>query len=175
MQKRRRRTLSSSTVPSHQSVHSVSGARWGARDDLGWVLKWVEDNLGMRSATAVAKMVEKGSHHGSRGAMQMVWSDLGVVARTLGREGTKNLGLYLIVNQSCTTLGHQLENISPTGVLSRPSLGPISRPHPLWRPRMPRGCLGRPRTGSGVGGITIWDARGAGGGKMGRKGSCRGT
>ena len=27
---------------------------------------------------------------------------------------------------------------------------------------MPRGCLGRPRTGSGVGGIPIWDARDAG-------------
>ena len=28
----------------------------------------------------------------SQGAMEMVWSDLGVVARTLGREGTKNVG-----------------------------------------------------------------------------------
>ena len=98
----------------------------------------------------------------SQGAMEMVWSDLGVVARTLGREGTKNVELYLTFNQSCTTLGHQLNNISPTNVRSRPFLEPISRPHPLWRPRMPRGCLGRPRTGSGVGGIPIWDARDAG-------------
>ena len=94
--------------------------------------------------------------------MDMVWSDLGVMPRTLRRVGTKILGLYLIFNQSCTTLGHQLENISLPGVRSRPSLGPISRPRPLWRPRMPRGCLGRPRTGSGVGGIPIWDARDAG-------------
>ena len=110
-------------------------------------------------------MVEKGLTMGleaSRGAMEMVWSDLGVVARTLGREGTKNVELYLTFNQSCTTLGHQPDNISPTNVRSRPFLEPISRPHPLWRPRMPRGCLGRPRTGSGVGGIPIWDARDAG-------------
>ena len=31
-----------------------------ALGDLGRVLEWVEDNLGMRAAMAVAKMVEKG-------------------------------------------------------------------------------------------------------------------
>ena len=60
MQKRRRKTLSSSTVPSHQSVQFVSGAHRGARNELRWFWEWVEDNLGVRAATAVAKMVEKG-------------------------------------------------------------------------------------------------------------------
>ena len=60
MQKRRRKTLSSSTVPSHQSVQFVSGAHRGARNELRWFWEWVEHNLGVRAATAVAKMVEKG-------------------------------------------------------------------------------------------------------------------
>ena len=60
MQKRKRKTLSSSTVPSHQSVQFVSGAHRGARNELRWFWEWVEDNLGVRAATAVAKMVEKG-------------------------------------------------------------------------------------------------------------------
>ena len=66
----------------------------------------------MRAALAVAKTPRwwrRGLTMGlgtSRCAMEIVWSDLRVVARTLGREGTKSVGLYLIVNQSCTTLGH---------------------------------------------------------------------
>ena len=60
MHRRRRRTLSSSTIPSHQTVKFVSGAHRDARNELRWFWEWVEDNLGVRAATAVAKMVEKG-------------------------------------------------------------------------------------------------------------------
>ena len=43
-----------------KSIHRVERVAWRGRDDLGWALKWVEDNLDMRAATEVAKMVEKG-------------------------------------------------------------------------------------------------------------------
>ena len=43
-----------------KSIHRVERVAWRGRDDLGWVWEWVEDNLGVRAATAVAKMVEKG-------------------------------------------------------------------------------------------------------------------
>ena len=43
-----------------KSIHRVERVSWRGRDDLGWVWEWVEDNLGVRAATAVAKMVEKG-------------------------------------------------------------------------------------------------------------------
>ena len=43
-----------------KSIHRVERVAWNGRDDLGWAWEWVEGNLDMRAATAVAKMVEKG-------------------------------------------------------------------------------------------------------------------
>ena len=42
------------------SIHRVDRVAWRGRGDLGWFWEWVEGNLDMRAATAVAKMVEKG-------------------------------------------------------------------------------------------------------------------
>ena len=75
VQKRRRRTLSSSIVPSHQSVQFVSGAHWGACDELGLAWEWVEDNLRMRAALVVAKMVEKGRVVELDGTLGVLWCD----------------------------------------------------------------------------------------------------
>ena len=58
-----------STPPHRPSAPSVNGARWGGRDDLGWVWERVEDNLGMRAAMAVAKVVEKGRVVGLDGTL----------------------------------------------------------------------------------------------------------
>ena len=43
-----------------KSIHRVERVAWNGRDDLGWAWEWVEDNLGVRAATAVAKLVERG-------------------------------------------------------------------------------------------------------------------
>ena len=70
---------------------------------LGWVLEWVEDNLGVRAPTAVAKMVEKGRVVGL-GACQgvfvsggKVWGGVGDVDGAFGRKGMKRLWIHLII------------------------------------------------------------------------------
>ena len=42
-----------------KSIHRVERVAWRGRDELGWAWEWVEGNLDMRAAMAVAKMVEK--------------------------------------------------------------------------------------------------------------------
>ena len=87
----------------------------------------------------------------------------------MGPDGMTRFGIYLMSVTCCSEcmilFTHQrisqsvpapssLSSSLPPGVRSRPFLGSISRPHPLWHPRTLFRCRGRrPWTVSGVGGI----------------------
>ena len=101
-----------------KSIHRVERVAWRGRDDLGWAWEWVEDNLDMRAATTVAKVVEKGRVAGL-GASQSVswcygkaWESLGVVDGAFGLNGIKSSGMSLIF----VTCSHVLHNFVPLTV-----------------------------------------------------------
>ena len=63
-----------------KSIHRVERVAWRGRDELGWAWEWVEDNLGVRAATAGAKMVEKEKGRGTwgyTGCLVVLWKDFG--------------------------------------------------------------------------------------------------
>ena len=90
-----------------QSVRRVRRGSWGARDELGRSLEWVEPNLGMRAAS-IRRDEGEGVIPGdlrppwvSCGAIQMVWWGVGIVDGAFGRNGIITFWIHFIFVADC--------------------------------------------------------------------------